>query len=126
MLSALISRIHKAKLLDLDELQLWGSGKVKREFLFSDDLADLCLNIINLDKKDIDMIINVGSGDEYTIKSLSSKIAKLIGFKGKIKWDTNKPDGVKRKLLSSSRAHKLGWRNMTNFDEGLKKPIIGF
>ena len=71
------------------------------------------------------MIINVGSGDEYTIKPYS-KIAKLIGFKGKIKWDTNKPDGVKRKLLSSSRAHKLGWRNMTNFDEGLKKTYNWF
>jgi GDP-L-fucose synthase len=125
VLSALISRFHKAKILGLNDITLWGSGNAKREFLFSDDLAEMCMLIIEKENS-LNSIINIGSGYEITIKNLSKEIAKTVGFEGKINWDKSFSDGVKKKLLSSDRAHSFGWKPKTSLLEGLKKTYNWF
>ena len=98
VISSLISRFLKAKTLKQDTISLWGTGNVKREFLFSEDLAEICLLILENDNFDIDPIINVGSGEEISIKKLSKEIAKLTKYDGKIIWDKTKPNVDSRKL----------------------------
>ena len=126
VLSSLIQRFHKAKVLNLENIQLWGSGKAKREFIFSEDLADMCL--IAIEGKIINNFstLNVGSGNEISIEQLSKEIAHIIGYNGKITWDNTKPDGVARKLLCSRRAMSLGWKPKTDFLYGLNKTYKWF
>lgn len=118
VLSSLISRFEAAVRQKKTSITLWGSGRVKREFLYSSDLASMCKII--LDKENLPTyVINVGSGDEISINELSKKIAKILDYKGNILWDCSKPDGVPRKLLSSKNARSLGWIPEVKLDAGI-------
>ena len=125
---ALIRRIHEAKVNDDSEVSVWGSGKVKREFLFVDDMAEACLFVLGLKKNNYaaniePMLshINVGSGVDLTIREVAQTIQKVVGFQGNLIFDASKPDGASRKLIDVSRLTKMGWKYSTNFEQGLKK-----
>jgi GDP-L-fucose synthase len=124
----LIYRFHKAKINNLESVTIWGTGMPKREFLYVDDLAQASVHVMNLDKKIYDELIssasshiNVGSENELTIKELAETIKEVIDFKGKINFDSSKPDGSLRKLLNSERMNKLGFNPKTDLKEGLIK-----
>ncbi|MCM8781926.1 MAG: GDP-L-fucose synthase [Candidatus Omnitrophica bacterium] len=104
-----------------DYILIWGSGRVFREFMHVDDLADACLYIIkNYQYKDIGEIINIGTGNDLTISELSIMIKNIVGYKGDINYDYSKPDGVKRKLLNIEKLLKLNWRNRIKMEDGIK------
>lgn len=117
----LIRRFHEAKINNLKETVIWGSGTPLREFMCSDDLAEACIYLMeNKDAKDIGKFINIGSGKEVTIKELAELIKKVVGFTGEIKLDSSKPDGTMRKLLDVSKINALGWKYKTELEYGLK------
>jgi len=103
-------------------LSLWGSGKPRREFLYVDDLADAVVFLMNnYNAKDIGEFINIGTGNDLTIKELAEMIKNIVGFKGSIDWDSSKPDGTPQKLLNIDRLHKLGWKAQIPLKGGIKK-----
>lgn len=117
----LIRRFHEAKINNLKETIIWGSGTPLREFMCSDDLAEACIYLMeNKNAKDIGKFINIGSGKEVTIKELAELIKKVVGFAGEIKLDSSKPDGTMRKLLDVSKINSLGWKYKTELEDGLK------
>ena len=117
----LIRRFHEAKINNLKETVIWGSGTPLREFMCSDDLAEACIYLMeNKNAKDIGKFINIGSGKEVTIKELAELIKKVVGFTGEIKLDSSKPDGTMRKLLDVSKINALGWKYRTELEDGLK------
>ena len=117
----LIRRFHEAKINNLKETVIWGSGTPLREFMCSDDLAEACIYLMeNKNAKDIGKFINIGSGKEVTIKELAELIKKVVGFTGEIKLDSSKPDGTMRKLLDVSKINALGWKYKTELEDGLK------
>ncbi|MDE6795920.1 MAG: GDP-L-fucose synthase, partial [Muribaculaceae bacterium] len=118
VLPALIRRFHEAKVNGLEEVVCWGDGSPLREFLFVDDLADLCVFLMNNYSGNETM--NAGTGKEITIKELSELVAKVIGYEGKIVWDTTKPNGTPRKLLDVSKATRLGWTYSTELENGIR------
>ncbi len=118
--SALIRRFHEAQKTGDSEITLWGTGSPRREFIFSEDVADASLFLMKNAEKLENQHYNLGTGTDYSIKELAEKIAKVVGFQGQIKWDTQKPDGTPRKLLDSSRLLALGWQPSVNFEDGLK------
>ena len=127
VIPALIRRIHEAKIRNLGSVQIWGTGKAMREFLFVDDLASASIHIMNLDKEKLQSEINpmcshinVGTGEDLTIKELASLIKEVIGYQGELIFDTTKPDGTPRKLLDIKKLIRLGWRYKTKLAEGLK------
>jgi GDP-L-fucose synthase len=128
VIPALIRKMHQAKIGDETEVVLWGTGTPRREFLYSDDLADACLFLMNLDQEAFDVLlasesdaplINVGSGQDQTIRELAEIIAAVVGFEGIVRFDPSKPDGTPRKLLDVSRLSSLGWVQKTSLREGL-------
>jgi len=125
VIPGLIYKFHNAKINNLSEVIVWGTGMPKREFLFVNDLADAACYIMNLDKKIFDKktkltsLINIGSGIELTIRELADIIKEIVDYKGQINFDTNKPDGSNRKLLDSNILHSLGWKPKTDFKDGL-------
>jgi len=119
VLASLMNRFHKAKLAGDKTVTRWGDGTPMREFLYSEDLADACLFL--MDRYNEEGHLNTGTGEDITIKYLAESIAKVVGFEGEILWDTDKPNGNPRKLLDSSRANALGWEPQTSFIEGLEK-----
>ena len=124
VIPALIRKFHDAKAKNLDEISAWGTGSAKREFLHSDDLADACVFLMkNYSSGDI---INVGTGEDVTIKELTEKISKIVGFKGKIVWDTTKPDGAPRRLLDVEKLHTLGWKHHIELEKGLEETYEWF
>lgn len=118
VIPAMIRKFDEAKSSNAKEVILWGSGKPKREFLFVDDLAEACVFLMN--KYDDSEIINVGTGEDLSIKSLAELIKKILGFKGKIVWDKTKPDGTPRKLLNVKKINKLGWKAKTKLVDGIR------
>ena len=118
VLPALIRRFHEAKEAGLKEVVCWGDGSPLREFLYVDDLANLCVFLMN--NYSGNETVNAGTGKEITIKQLSELVAKIVGFDGEIKWDTSKPNGTPRKLLDVSKAAKLGWVYKTELEDGLR------
>lgn len=118
VLPALIRRFHEAKVNNLDEVVIWGSGTPLREFLFSDDLADACVFLMNSYNEK--QFVNIGIGEDLSIKDLAELIKEVIGYTGKISFDTSKPDGTPRKLMDVSKLHALGWKHKTNLREGIK------
>jgi GDP-L-fucose synthase len=114
---ALLRRIHEAKEREDNEVVIWGTGKPLREFLYSDDLARALLFLA--EHYDSDEIINVGSGEEVSIRELAETVASVVGFDGQLRFDTTKPDGTPRKLLDSSRLAALGWAAETSLVDGL-------
>jgi GDP-L-fucose synthase len=124
---ALIRKMHEAKSQGTREVVIWGTGTPKREFLYSEDLADAC--VILLEKhnaSDIGEYINIGTGKEITIKELAELVAQVVGFQGKLVFDKSRPDGAPRKLMDSSRLLALGWRAKTGFREGIGKAYPDF
>jgi GDP-L-fucose synthase len=124
VLPALIRRLHEAKINNAAEVTIWGSGTPRREFLFADDLAEACFFLMNnYNEKEL---INIGTGQDLTIHELALLIKSVIGFEGKLVFDTSKPDGTPRKLLDVSKLHNLGWSHNTSLDAGLKLTYINF
>lgn len=118
VLPALIRRFHEAKEQGLTMVTCWGDGSPLREFMYVDDLADLCVFLMN--NYSGDETVNAGTGKELTIKELTGLVAKVVGFEGKILWDTSKPNGTPRKLLDVSKAEKLGWKHKTELEDGIR------
>lgn len=124
VLPALIRKFHDAKLAKQDSITLWGSGNPRREFLHVDDLADACCLLMrDYDSADI---INIGCGEDLTIRDLARLIADIVGFRGAIQWDTSKPDGTPRKLLDSTRIRALGWCPTTALPDGIRTTYTWF
>lgn len=118
VLPALIRRFHEAKIQELKSVTCFGDGSPLREFLFADDLGDLCVFLMN--NYEESETINAGTGKEITIKDLANLVAETVGYKGEILWDTTKPNGTPRKLLDVSKATKLGWTAKTKLRDGIK------
>ena len=126
VIPALIRRIHEAKVTGLREVAIWGSGRPMREFLYVDDMAAACVHVMNLPKASYErhtqpMLshINVGYGSDLTIADLTRNVADTVGYAGQIRFDASKPDGTPRKLMDSSRLHKLGWQAKVDLPTGL-------
>ncbi|NVY96189.1 GDP-L-fucose synthase [Lactobacillus sp. DCY120] len=118
VLPALIRRFHEAKVQGLNSVTCWGDGSALREFLYVDDLANLCVFLMN--NYQGNETVNAGTGQELTIKALTHKVAAIVGYQGEIKWDPSKPNGTLRKLLDVSKATQLGWTYQTELDEGIR------
>jgi GDP-L-fucose synthase len=119
VLSALMARFHDAVKNNVNEINLWGTGVPKREFVYVDDVARACLMLLSLDVRDLEFPLNLGVGYDLSISELADKIAFHVGYFGKITWDASKPDGVMQKLLDSSVIRSIGWDPKVNLDDGL-------
>ena len=124
VLAALLRKAHEAKTRKLRELIVWGSGKSRREFLHVDDLASACLFL--LEKYDSPEIINVGCGEDISIRELAELICDVVGFDGELAWDTTKPDGTPRKLLNITKLRDLGWRPTIPLRDGVAQTYDWF
>ncbi|MCR5715583.1 MAG: GDP-L-fucose synthase [Lachnospiraceae bacterium] len=118
VLPALIRRFHEAKESGAKQVVCWGDGSPLREFLYVDDLAELCVFLMN--NYHGNETVNAGTGKELTIKELTELVAKVIGYQGEIAWDTTRPNGTPRKLLDVSKATALGWTYHTELEEGIR------
>jgi GDP-L-fucose synthase len=118
VLPALIRKFHDAKVQGKASVVLWGTGSPKREFLHSDDLGRACVYL--LENYDDDIAINVGVGQDVSIKELAELIQGVVGFAGDIEWDLSKPDGTPRKLLDVSRISSLGWEAQISLEDGIR------
>lgn len=118
VLPALIRRFHEAKENGLKEVVCWGDGSPLREFLYVDDLANLCVFLMN--NYSGNETVNAGTGKEISIKELTKLVASVIGYDGEIKWDTSKPNGTPRKLLDVSKSESLGWKYQTELEDGIR------
>jgi len=117
--AALIMKIHAAKIANSATVELWGSGKPKREFLFTEDLADACVFVMK--NYSDELFLNIGTGQEMTILELAQTVAQVIGWQGAFTFNTSKPDGMPRKVMDVSRLHSLGWAAQTDFVSGMKQ-----
>jgi GDP-L-fucose synthase len=124
VLPALIRKFHEAKNSGAETVTCWGTGAPRREFLHADDLADACIFL--MENYSGENFLNIGFGSDVTIKELAETIQRIIGFTGKIAWDTSKPDGTPRKLLDSSRLHALGWRPKIDLETGIRMAYEDF
>lgn len=118
VLPALIRRFHEAKTAGLSEVTCWGDGSPLREFLYVDDLASLCVFLMN--RYSGNETVNAGTGKELTVKALTELVAKVVGYGGAIRWDVSRPNGTPRKLLDVSKAAALGWRYRTELEDGIR------
>lgn len=118
VLPALIRRFHEAKEAGAPSVTCWGDGSPLREFLYVDDLANLCVFLMN--HYSGDETVNAGTGKELSICSLAEMVARVVGYRGEIRWDTTKPNGTPRKLLDVSKAEALGWRYTTELEDGIR------
>lgn len=121
VLSAIIRKFHEAKIKNETCVTLWGTGKPKREFIFSEDVAQASLFALKNPKRLKNSHYNIGTGKEYSIKELAEIIAEIVDYNGKIRWDTTKPDGAPRKLLDCSKFRELGWKPKTEIRKGIEK-----
>ncbi|MGH8508529.1 MAG: GDP-L-fucose synthase family protein [Gammaproteobacteria bacterium] len=130
VLPALIRKMHEGKIHGASSVTLWGTGQPKREFLYSDDLADAAVYLMNLPDNEFSPLcastaapplINIGYGEDLTIRELAALVRMTIGFKGDIEWDLSKPDGTPRKLLDVTRLHRLGWKARIGLGKGIGK-----
>lgn len=141
VIPALLRKFHEAKVRGLEDVVVWGTGMPRREFLFSDDLADACVYLMCLDDTRYDSLlgsdesltrrfepplINVGTGEDITIQYLAGLVRDTVGFSGRINFDSSKPDGTPRKLMDVSILNKNGWRFKTSLQEGLRMAYLDF
>ncbi len=141
VIPGMLRRFHEAKEAGAAEVLVWGTGTPRREFLYSDDMADACVHVITLDDAAFDTLLgsdevatgvfqppllNVGVGEDVTIAELAVAVARAVGYSGAIRFDPTRPDGTPRKLLDVSRLHALGWRAKVSLDEGLRRAYEGF
>jgi GDP-L-fucose synthase len=134
VLPALIRKTADAKASGAREVVVWGTGTPRRELLYSDDLAEACCFLMNLDEErfssllteDTPPLINIGTGEDVTIRELAETVARVVGFDGTLAFDTTKPDGTPRKLLDVSRLHALGWRHRVALEDGIRRTWEAF
>ena len=134
VLPALIRKLHEAKESDALNISIWGTGLAWREFLYSDDLGEACLFLLNLPKRQKDLffndrrppLINVGTGMELQIRDLVLKVANVVGYEGEVSWDLSRPDGTPRKLLDNSLIANLGWKAAIDLDQGIQMAYTDF
>ena len=128
VLPALIRKTHEAKAGGRDRVTIWGTGKPRREFLYSDDMADACVTLMKLPESEFDEVlrgpngfplINIGSGEDQTIAELARTVASVVGFRGALEFDTSKPDGTPRKLLDTGRLRRFGWSPRIGLQAGI-------
>ena len=124
VLPALIRRFHEAKEQGLTEVTCWGDGSPLREFLYVDDLANLCVFL--MENYSGNETVNAGTGKEISIKGLTELVAKVVGFEGAILWDTSKPNGTPRKLLDVSKSAAMGWKAQTSLEDGIRLAYADF
>jgi GDP-L-fucose synthase len=118
VLPALIRKFHEAKLEEKDKVVIWGTGSPFREFLFADDLADACFYLMETYNEP--SLVNIGTGEDISIKDLALLIKRIIGFEGELEFDSSKPDGTPRKLMDVSKLHAAGWTHKVQLEEGIK------
>lgn len=118
VLPALIRKFHEAKVNGLDKVTIWGTGSPFREFLFADDLADACFYLMETYNEP--SLVNIGTGEDLSIKDLALLIKKVTGFEGELEFDSSKPDGTPRKLMDVSKLHAAGWKHKIQLEEGIK------
>ena len=118
VLPALLRRFHEAKLQKAPFVSIWGTGSPKREFLFADDLAEACYYL--MENYNEAGLVNIGTGEDLSIKDLALLIKRIIGFEGEIQFDASKPDGTPRKLMDVTKLHSKGWRHKIELEEGIK------
>ncbi len=131
VLPALLRKTLEAALNGDDEVVVWGTGQPRREFLHSDDLADGCVMLLSLDTATFDEflsshyypLINIGYGEDITIAELAQLIARKVGYKGRLRFDSSRPDGTMRKLMDSSRMRGLGWKPKIDLEQGIEQMI---
>lgn len=133
VIPALIRRFHEARASGADKVTVWGSGNPRREFLYVDDMAEACVHVMSLPRevyaahtRPMQSHINVGTGEDITIRELAELVARVVGFTGRIEFDASKPDGTPRKLLDVSRLRGLGWHPVVGLDEGLRASYQDF
>ncbi|MGI6656836.1 MAG: GDP-L-fucose synthase family protein [Desulfobulbus sp.] len=141
VIPALIRRFHEAKQDKVPVVTVWGTGTPRREFLYSDDMADACLHLMSLADERFDTLlgsdeartgefmpplVNIGTGEDLTIRELAETVREIVGYRGEIVFDTGKPDGTPRKLLDVSRLRSLGWQAKTGLREGLRRAYQDF
>ncbi|MDA7926724.1 GDP-L-fucose synthase [Verrucomicrobiales bacterium] len=124
VIPAMIRRFHEAKESNAKEVSIWGTGTPRREFLYADDLAQACLQLLRVE--DPPDLVNIGAGEDVSIQELATLVAATVGYQGLISNDTSKPDGTPRKLMDSSKMNSLGWRKSTELKEGLSKAYEDF
>ncbi len=124
VLPAMIRRFHEAKMANAESVTCWGDGSALREFLYVDDLAELCVFLMN--NYSGNETVNAGTGKELTIKELAETVAKVVGYEGKILWDASRPNGTPRKLLDVSKATRLGWTYKTELEDGIRLAYVDF
>lgn len=141
VIPALIRKFHEAKIANAKEVVVWGTGTPKREFLYSEDMADACVFLSNLPDDKYESLlgsdesksgkfepplVNIGVGEDVTIKELAETVLNTIGFSGEITFDSTKPDGTPRKLMDVQRLHAMGWKAQTTLFEGLQRAYLDF
>jgi GDP-L-fucose synthase len=122
VLPALLRKMHTAKVNNSSYVELWGTGSPLREFMYVDDLADACVFLLN--NYSDELFVNVGYGEDISIRDLATLIKEIVGFQGEIRFDSTKPDGTPRKLMDSSRLHSLGWKPKTNLETGIRETYL--
>lgn len=134
VIPALVRKMHEAKQRGDKEVVVWGTGTPRREFLYSDDMADACVHLLEqpdeglpgLFNEDRPPLVNVGCGEDLTIRELADQVRKVVGFGGELSFDTSKPDGTMRKVMDVSRVRRLGWQAKVGLEEGLKHAYQDF
>jgi len=135
VIPALLRKMHEAKVSQSGEVVVWGTGTPRREFLYSDDAADACVFLMNLPEgqfrrltmaEELPPLVNIGSGQDITVRETAELIAEVVGFQGRLVFDNKKPDGTPRKLLDVSRLTALGWKAKTSLRVGLEKTYVDF
>ena len=129
VLPALIRKTAEAIKTGASEITVWGTGTPRRELLYSDDLAKACTYLMNLDEtrfnsllvEDAPPLINIGTGEDITIRELAETVTRVLGFQGQLVFDTTKPDGTPRKLMDATRIHNLGWHHTTTLEQGIRQ-----
>ncbi len=124
VLPALIRKMHEAKVSNAEEVLVWGTGTPKREFLFADDLAEACIFL--MENYNEEQLVNIGTGEDLSIADLATLIKNIVGFKGKLVFDSTKPDGTPRKLMDVTKLHNLGWKHTIELSEGIKMAYKDF
>lgn len=124
VLPALIRKFHTAKTTNAPSVEVWGTGSPMREFLHVDDLADACFFLLK--NYDEEMFVNIGTGEDLTIKALAEMIKEIVGYTGELKWNTEKPDGTPRKLMDVGRLHNMGWKHRIGLREGITSVYAEF
>ncbi|SFT03102.1 GDP-L-fucose synthase [Paenibacillus sp. BC26] len=124
VLPALIRKFHEAKVTHAEQVEVWGTGQPRREFLHSDDLAEACIFL--MDRYEDSEIVNVGVGDDISIRELAELIKSIVGYPGEIRFNTSLPDGTPRKLVDVSKINRLGWKAAISLEDGVRSAYMAF